>query len=80
MTKAQELGINQFLYEEFDERGNRVYLEYSSGFWEKREYDEHGNNIYWESSGGFWGKYEYDDYGKCVYLENFLGEIWRKEQ
>ena len=35
-----------------DKNGNRIYLEFSSGFWTKYEYDSKGNVIYFEDSNG----------------------------
>jgi hypothetical protein len=69
MTKAQQLGITEFPYHEFDERGNRVYYERSDGYWEKYEYDGSGNEIYFENSNGYWIKIEYDEHGNEVYCE-----------
>jgi hypothetical protein len=39
--------------EEYNSRGNIIYVETSSGFWYKSEYDSIGNKIYVENSNGF---------------------------
>ncbi len=39
-------------FEIYNERGNPIYLEDSSGFWSKKEHDERGNQIYYEDSSG----------------------------
>lgn len=39
-------------FEVYNERGNPIYLEDSSGFWSKKEHDERGNQIYYEDSSG----------------------------
>lgn len=36
----------------YDERGNQIYLENSTGFWRKYGYDENNNYIYYEDSCG----------------------------
>ena len=57
MTNAQILKVVHFPYQEFDERGNRVYREESDGYWIKREYDHSGDIVYWENSyGKIWRK------------------------
>ena len=35
-----------------DKNGNRIYAEFSNGFWTKREYDSERNKIYYEDSEG----------------------------
>jgi hypothetical protein len=52
MTKAQQLGITEFPYQEFDSNGKEIYYENSDGFWIKREYDSNHNRIYYEDSYG----------------------------
>ena len=34
----------------YDDKGNRIYCEYSKGLWTKREFDVNNNEIYYESS------------------------------
>lgn len=51
MTKAQELGITKFPYEEKDERGMTSYREYASGFWAKYE-NNHPTKFSYEFSNG----------------------------
>jgi hypothetical protein len=64
---------------EFDERGNGVSFEDSSGYWWKREYDSKGNEIYFENSNGFWRKSVFDAQGHQVYYETSNG-YWRKSE
>ena len=40
------------LKREYDDNGNLIYLEYSTGYWVKHEYDSNGNRIYYENSTG----------------------------
>ena len=80
MTKAQELGITEFPYVEFDDNGKLVYFEDSNGYWEKREYDQNDIQIYYEDSSGYWVKYEYDHSGNTIYSESSDGDwSWRRE-
>jgi len=58
-----------------DKNGNRIYSEFSNGFWENREYDSKGNQIYFENSNGRWAKYEYDSKGKLIYFENSSDDL-----
>tara|TARA_R110002020_G_scaffold173181_2_gene363936 strand:- start:304 stop:486 length:183 start_codon:yes stop_codon:yes gene_type:complete len=51
-TKAQELGITEFPYEEFDENGNLTYFERRYGDWYKWGHDGNDNEIYWEDNYG----------------------------
>ena len=59
--------------------GNKIYLEYSNGNWEKSEYDKNGNRIYFENNSGYWVKHEYDHNGNEVYVENNSG-YWVKHE
>ena len=77
MTKAQELGITVFPYEEFDENSNKIYYETSNGYWYKCEYDSNGNIIYYETSNDYWSKREFDSNSNKIYYENSDGD-WVK--
>ena len=59
----------------YDNRDNRIYQEYSNGFWKKYEYDDQGKLIYSINSDGFWVRYEYDKQGYITYYEDSDGEI-----
>jgi len=59
----------------YDSNGNRIYFEYSNGYWSKQEYDDNGNIIYYENSNCYWYKKEFDDNGNIVYHENSEGVI-----
>lgn len=50
MTKAQQLGITKFPYEEKDDKGRITYCEYGDGKWSKRQYDDNDNLIEYENS------------------------------
>ena len=50
MTKAKELGITKFPYEEKDEKGRIIYLEYGDGRWSKTQFDDADNIIEYENS------------------------------
>lgn len=66
MTTAQELGITEFPYEEFDEQGKRIYYEDSTGYWCMWEYDEQGVLTYQEDSDGDCQRWEYDEQGNLI--------------
>ena len=51
-TKAQQLGITTFPYEERDKNGEVTYIETSDGYWAKYEYDNKGILTYREYSNG----------------------------
>ena len=75
LSKVYNLPVTIIGYSVYDEYSNKVYLESSSGFWEKREYGNLGNIIYLENSRGFWKKGEYDEQGKIIYYEDSNGHI-----
>tara|TARA_R110002012_G_scaffold68563_1_gene178170 strand:- start:10 stop:255 length:246 start_codon:yes stop_codon:yes gene_type:complete len=68
-TKAQELGITNFPYEEFDENGNETYTERSDGNWWKRKYDNKGYLTYYENCLGTWKNRKYNNKGYLTYVE-----------
>ena len=76
-TKAQQLGITEFPYREFDKNGNKIYYEDSEGYWEKREYDSNNNQISFKTSDGYWSKYEYDSNNNRIHYEDSYG-YWSK--
>ena len=59
----------------FDEKGNKIYIEFSSGGWKKSEFNEKGKEIYYETDKGYWIEFEYDDRGDVIYLETSDGYI-----
>lgn len=73
MTKAQQLGITKFPYEEYDSNGNIIYSENSTGFWYKVEYDSNGNTTFYEDSTKFWCKSDYDSNRNKIFHENSYG-------
>ena len=52
MTIAQQLGVKKFPFEIKDNKGNKIYYEYSNRDWGKWEYDDNGNQIYFEDNTG----------------------------
>jgi hypothetical protein len=74
-TIAQQLNIKSFPFNIKDEKGNEIYYEDSSGYWEKSQFDEKGNRVYLENSNGYWEKSQFDEKGNIVYLENSNGNI-----
>ena len=78
-TIAQQKGITEFPYSEYDSNGNQIYWENSDGFWVKREYDLKGNQIYYEYSNGYWCRSEFDSNGNTIYSENSYG-FWIKRE
>ena len=72
-TKAQELGITDFPYKEYDKNVNLTYHETSYNYWEKYEYDKDGNNTLIEWHGGGWSRWKYDNKGNPDYFEESTG-------
>lgn len=66
MTKAQQLGIKDFPYEEKDEVGRETYWENDFGYWYKAEYDSNGNRYYWENSNGRGYVKTFDENNKLI--------------
>ena len=58
-----------------NKNGNRIYFEFSDGYWTKREYDSEGCIIYYENSDAHWAKTEYDSKGNVIFFENSDGQI-----
>lgn len=52
MTIAQQLKIKKFPFIIKDDKGNKIYSEYSNRDWGKWEYDDMGEVIYFEDSTG----------------------------
>ena len=51
--KIKELFRNaEYPIKLYDESGNQIYSEDSTGYWEKREYDSNRNLIHLENSNG----------------------------
>ncbi len=59
----------------YNQNGEQIYQESSTGYWRKREYDKNDNIIYYEDSYGDWEKLEYDENGNEIYYENSNGYI-----
>ena len=78
-TKAQELGITVFPYEECDSKGNVTYWENSFGSWFKNEYDSNENKIYYEDNSGYWEKQEFNDINYVTYFETIHGDWYKAE-
>ena len=52
-TIATIIHHKNFPLDIFDSNGNRIYYEYSNGYWWKAEYDDRGYEICFESSNGY---------------------------
>jgi hypothetical protein len=78
-TIAQQLKIKDFPFVIKDKDGNTIYLEKSTGYWDKSERDAHGNEIRFENFTGYWSKREYDANGNEIYYENSNG-YWSKRE
>jgi YD repeat-containing protein len=63
----------------YDQNGNLIYHEDSTGYWTKKEYDNQGNLIYREDSDGSWVRYKYDRNGNKIYYEDSNGH-WLKQE
>ena len=44
-----------------DKRGNEIYSQYESGYWEQYTYDDNSNVLTCKDSYGDWYEYTYDD-------------------
>jgi hypothetical protein len=78
-TIAQFLKVKDFPFVIKDKNGNKIYLEYSNGYWFKHEYNDEGNLIRCEDSDGYWLKSGYDDKGNLIRYENSYGN-WSKRE
>ena len=79
MTKAQELGITEFPYIEYDSNGNKVYVEIEDGFWIKSIFNEKNQITYLEKYNGTFQNWKYDE-NNSVFYENSEGETYIKEK
>ena len=68
-TKAQQLGITDFPYEERDKNGYVTYWENSYGDWELSVVNDVGNVTYHESSGGYSWNSKFDNDGNEIYCD-----------
>ena len=68
-TKAQELGITDFPYKEYDKNVNLTYYEKNNGNWWKYGYDERGYRSHYENCLGVWRNVKYDNKGDVIYTE-----------
>lgn len=75
MTIAQQLKVKEFPFEIKDSKGNIIYSEYLSGYWERREYDSNNNQTLFVTSSGFWSKREYGSSNNQIYYANSNGYI-----
>ena len=78
-TRAQELGITEFPYTEYDPKGNCTYQERSNGYWERFEHNDLGDLTYFENSEGDWIKTEYNSKGDTTSFENNNGYWFKAE-
>ena len=78
-TIAQQLNITKFPFEIKCEKGNIIYYEKSTGYWQKSKYDTNGKQVYFEDSTGYWYKCQFDDKGNEIYSETSTG-FWIKSQ
>ena len=72
-TKAQELGITTFPYQERNDKGYVIYEEYSDGIWCKYKFDDNGIMTNCERSDGQWWNVKLNDKGNETYLEYDYG-------
>ena len=71
MSRAQEKGITEFPYREYDKYNRLIYYETSYGSWYINEFYEFDNKIYNEESNGD-GFFE-------LYKNNIFQEIFKKD-
>jgi len=79
MTKAQELGITEFPYIEYDSNGNKIYVEVEDGFWAKQIFNDKNQITYYERYNGYFENWKYDENGS-IFWENSKGETSIKEK
>lgn len=78
-TIAEQLRIKEFPFEILNKKGDRIYFEYSSGFWWRSEYNSQGKQTYFKNSEGCWWRREYDCQGNQIHLEE-SGGFWSKRE
>jgi hypothetical protein len=76
-TISHQLKVTDFPFEIKDKNNNKIYYEYSNGYWAKQEFDKNNNQIYYENQDGYWSKREYDKNNNLIYLETSNG-YWSK--
>ena len=78
-TISQQLNIKEFPFSIKNSKGNVIYFEDSTGYWEKQEFNSKGKEIYYENSNGNWYKHEFNSNGKLIYHETSTG-YWYKQE
>jgi hypothetical protein len=73
LTRAQQLGITDFPYKEYDKKGKVTYYERGDGYWWRAEYHTNGFETLVEFSNGLFLKREFDKKGRQIYLETCTG-------
>jgi len=75
MTRAQQLGITEFPYREYNKKGKISYYEREDGYWWRAKYHANGFETYLEFSNGLFMKREFDKKGRQTYLETATGVL-----
>ena len=75
-------GYIKWMYDEldgytYDQFGNKLSYENSTGYWEKYTYDQFGNKLSYETSSSYWEEYTYDQFGNKLTYKNSKG-YWDK--
>ena len=73
LTRAQQLGIKDFPYKEYNKKGKVTYYERADGYWWRAEYHTNGFETFLEFSDGLFMKREFDKKGRQIYLETCTG-------
>jgi hypothetical protein len=77
MTRAQELNISKFPYEEYDNKGRIIYFEEKENYWYKCKYDKECRQIYYENSDGYWWTIDFKKNGDSFYEDS--NGYWEKK-
>jgi hypothetical protein len=74
-TKAHKLGITEFPYYEYNEKGKITYFERKDGYWWRAEYNQKGFETLVEFFDGMFVKREFDNKNRQIYCEISSGVI-----
>jgi len=76
---VEKYNSKKYFKKYFDDKGNYIKYETSSGFWERYEYDKNNNRIKYEGHDGSWIKYEYDSNNNLIKEEYSNGNWYKYE-
>jgi hypothetical protein len=78
-TIAQQLKITEFPFVIKDRRGKDIYIESSSGYWNKYQRNKNGTILHQEDSNGGWVNRELDSENREIFYQNSVGILIKRE-